>query len=137
MAEVRNCPTCGALFNYTGLRDVCGKCADAEEAMYEKVYRFLHKRENRAATIPRIVEITGVQEETIYKWVRKGRLNPALFPNMGYPCDKCGALTKEGKLCTNCQDEIETGLAAFDEAREKEQAEKEKERGTFLARKDR
>ena len=90
MAEVRDCPRCGDLFNYTGVRDVCHKCAQSEEEMYQIVYRFLRKRENRAATVDRIVEATGVDEDLLYKWVRKGRLQPAMFPNLGYPCDNCG-----------------------------------------------
>ena len=51
MAEVRDCPRCGDLFNYTGVRDVCHKCAQSEEEMYQIVYRFLRKRENRASTV--------------------------------------------------------------------------------------
>ena len=46
-----------------------------KKRMYEEVYRFLRRRENRAATIERIVEVTGVTEDLLHKWVRKGRLN--------------------------------------------------------------
>ncbi|PID21919.1 hypothetical protein CSV61_06790 [Sporosarcina sp. P3] len=136
MAEVRNCPTCGGMFNYTGLRDVCGTCAQAEEQMYETVYRFLRKRENRAANIDRIVEVTGVTSELLYRWVRKGRLQPALFPNLGYPCDKCGALTSTGKICAKCTEEIQSDLRTFDAAEELREAIKAQERGTYYTQKD-
>lgn len=72
MGELKNCPTCGEFFNYTGLREVCNPCAMNEEKQYEIVYRFLRKRENRAATVERIVEATGVEESLLHKWVRKG-----------------------------------------------------------------
>lgn len=62
MAEIRNCPECNEFFNYTGLRDVCYKCAQKEEDMYQIVYRFLRKRENRAANVDRIEEATGVKK---------------------------------------------------------------------------
>jgi len=94
MAEVRNCPKCNEFFNYTGVREVCHKCAQSEEELYQIVYRFLRKRENRAATVERIVEATGAEEELLYRWVRKGRLQPAMFPNLGYPCDNCGLLKR-------------------------------------------
>ena len=110
MAELRDCPTCGDFFNYTGLREVCAKCAMNEEKMYEEVYRFLRRRENRAATIERIVEVTGVTETLLHQWVRKGRLQPALFPNLGYPCDNCGKLTTTGKLCDRCTADIKNDL---------------------------
>ena len=40
---------------------MCHKCAQSEEELYQIVYRFLRKRENRAATVERIVEATGRQ----------------------------------------------------------------------------
>ena len=118
MGELKNCPSCGEFFNYTGIRDVCNNCAMNEEKLYETVYRFLRKRENRAATVERIVEATGVDEKLLHKWVRKGRLQPALFPNLGYPCDNCGKLTTEGKLCKSCTEELKTGLRQFEAAQE-------------------
>lgn len=80
MAELRNCPMCDEFFNYTGLREVCHKCANKEEEMYQVVYRFLRKRENRAANVDRIEEATGVSRDLLYKWVRKGRLHPKNIP---------------------------------------------------------
>ncbi|MFJ5769125.1 TIGR03826 family flagellar region protein [Psychrobacillus sp. NPDC093180] len=118
MGELKNCPSCGDFFNYTGIRDVCNNCATNEEKLYETVYRFLRKRENRAATVERIVEATGVEESLLHKWVRKGRLQPALFPNLGYPCDNCGKLTTQGKLCTGCTEELKTSLRQFEAAKE-------------------
>jgi len=135
MAEIRNCPRCGEFFNYTGVRDVCHKCAQNEEELYQIVYRFLRKRENRAATVERIVEATGVEEEMLYKWVRKGRLHPAVFPNLGYPCDNCGRLTTKGKLCEPCTSELKSDLRTFEAAQEFRKEIKERERMTYLAEK--
>lgn len=135
MAEARNCPTCGAIFNYIGLRDVCAKCYAVEEELYGVVFRFLRKRENRAATIERIVEVTGVTEEQLHRWVRSGRLKPASFPNLGYPCDKCGALTTTGKLCASCMGEIKQQLELHDAEQDAIALEQEKNRGTYFSQK--
>lgn len=118
MGELKNCPSCGEFFNYTGVRDVCNSCAMNEEKMYEVVYRFLRKRENRAATVERIIEVTGVEDTLLHKWVRRGRLQPAMFPNLGYPCDSCGKLTTKGKLCNSCTDKLQSGLRQFEAAQE-------------------
>ncbi|WP_391120310.1 TIGR03826 family flagellar region protein [Psychrobacillus sp. L3] len=118
MGELKNCPSCDEFFNYTGIREVCNKCAMNEEKQYEEVFRFLRKRENRAATIERIVEVIGVDESLLYKWVRKGRLQPAMFPNLGYPCDNCGKLTTQGKLCKGCTEDFKSGLRQLDAALE-------------------
>ncbi|PZX08271.1 flagellar operon protein (TIGR03826 family) [Psychrobacillus insolitus] len=116
MGELKHCPSCNDFFNYTGIREVCNKCALDEEKLYEEVYRFLRKRENRAATIERIVEVIGVKKSLLHKWVRKGRLQPATFPNLGYPCDNCGKLITQGKLCENCVVDLKSGLRQFDAA---------------------
>jgi len=114
MAELRNCPKCNAIFNYNGLRDVCAKCHKEEEELFQVVYQFLRKRENRAATIDRIVEVTGASENLLHKWVRKRRLQPAQFPGLGYPCDNCGTLITQGKICRTCTDSIQTDLKRHD-----------------------
>jgi len=131
MAQVKPCPSCGELFNYTGIRDVCAKCAQTEEDLYQIVYRFLRKRENRAATAERIVEATGVDISLLYKWVRKGRLQPAMFPNLGYPCDNCGHVTTTGKLCQRCQDELKQDLRTFDAAKEFRDSIKAQDRAVY------
>ncbi|BAQ10165.1 hypothetical protein OXB_1694 [Bacillus sp. OxB-1] len=133
MAELRECPTCGDFFNYTGVRDVCAKCAMDEEKIYEEVYRFLRRRENRAATIERIVEATGCSESLLYKWVRKGRLQPALFPNLGYPCDNCGRLATKGKLCDRCTADIKNELRTFEAAQEFRESVENRNKATYHA----
>lgn len=133
MAELRNCPMCQNFFNYTGLREVCHNCAQKEEEMYQVVYRFLRKRENRAANVDRIVEATGVDRDLLYKWVRKGRLHPAVFPSLGYPCDNCGHLTTKGKLCESCQNDLKSDLRTFEAAKEFREGVERRERGTYLS----
>ncbi|MDN4606788.1 TIGR03826 family flagellar region protein [Sporosarcina highlanderae] len=110
MAEVRNCPSCDGIFNYTGIRDICPLCAREEEEMYDKVYKFLRRRENRSATVERIVQETGVSTRLLYRWVRKGHLHPAKFPNLGYPCDSCGKLITSGKICDKCTNSLKKDL---------------------------
>ncbi|MGE8206888.1 TIGR03826 family flagellar region protein [Heyndrickxia sp. NPDC080065] len=121
MAELQNCPRCGTLYVRNSFRDVCEKCYKEEEKKYEIVYTFLKKQENRSATKDIVVEKTGVDEELIFKWIRKGRLQLTRFPNLGYPCAKCGTIIREGKLCTNCISTIQNDL----EIHEKEKIRKE------------
>lgn len=136
-AELRNCPTCDGFFNYTGIREVCTKCAAEEEKMYEVVYRFLRKRENRSAIIEQIVEATGVTEELLYKWVRKGRLQPSMFPNLGYPCEKCGKLTTQGKLCISCTDDLQSDLEKLEAVKEFREAIEKSEANTYYSDRNR
>ncbi|WP_062108969.1 TIGR03826 family flagellar region protein [Bacillus niameyensis] len=117
--DIINCPTCGKIFMKNAVRDVCADCYRQEEADYDRVYQFLRKRENRAATIETVANSTGVEESLLYKWVRRGRLHTTQFPNLGYPCDQCGKIIKKGKLCDSCTSNIKNELEVFDKEQER------------------
>ncbi len=82
------------------------------------------------------MEATGVEEELLYKWVRKNRLQTALFPNLGYPCDNCGHLTTGGKLCDDCKAELKAELNKFDAAREFRENVAKNDSTTYLSNKN-
>lgn len=104
--DLSNCPECGEIYIKSKFREVCEKCWKAEEAAYDTVYKFMRKRENRAATMLQVVEATGVSEALILKFIKNGKLQITQFPNLGYPCDKCGKIIRTGKLCEGCASEI-------------------------------
>ncbi|MDE3840156.1 hypothetical protein C0966_12450 [Bacillus methanolicus] len=134
MGELANCPKCGEIFVKTQFRDICQKCWKEEEKAFEIVYQFIRKRENRAATIQQVVEATGVEEELIFKFIRTGRLILTQFPNLGYPCDKCGKIIREGKLCETCTEELRKELQQHEaeEERKREIEKREKQRAYFV-----
>lgn len=118
--ELVNCSNCGSIYLKNPVRDCCDTCYKKEEADYDIVSQFLRKRENRAATMERVVEATGVEEALLHQWIRKGRLQTALFPNLGYPCDQCGKLIREGKLCETCAKSLKQELDIFEKDRERQ-----------------
>ncbi len=133
MMDLTNCPKCGSIYVKNKFRDVCDACYKEEEKQFDAVYKFLRVRENRAATIPRVVEETGIDEDLLLKFIRTGRLKVTAFPNLGYPCDKCGTLIKKGKLCEDCADELRAELEIFnkEENRKKELEDRDKH-GAYL-----
>ncbi|WP_456273245.1 TIGR03826 family flagellar region protein [Bacillus sp. AK031] len=133
MSDLLNCPECGGLFVKNMFKDTCDKCYREEEKMFEEVYGFLRKRENRAASIERVVEVTGVKEKLIHKWVRKRRLQPTHFPNMGYPCDNCGKIISKSKLCETCSDGIKQDLKTFSAQEEWREKQKQNQQATYLS----
>lgn len=135
MGELSNCPKCNDVFVKTQFRDICQNCWKEEEKQYETVYQFIRKRENRAATIGQVEEQTGVEEEHILKFIRSGRLQITHFPNLGYPCDKCGKIIRTGKLCETCAVELRKELQTY----ETEEARKQQliRKSTYLSAKDR
>ncbi|WP_077625283.1 TIGR03826 family flagellar region protein [Sediminibacillus massiliensis] len=110
MGELANCERCNALF-VASISKVCRDCHRKEEQDYNTVYDFLKKRINRQATIYQIVEATGVEEALIHKFVREKRLRTSQFPNLTYPCKKCGTGIQDGELCKSCMNELNEALA--------------------------
>jgi flagellar operon protein (TIGR03826 family) len=134
--ELINCPNCNAIFVKNQFRDICPKCWKKEEEDFQTINQFMRKRENRAATIEQVVEQTGVSEELILKFIKKGRLQLTNFPNLGYPCDKCGRIIRTGKLCENCAGELREGLKTFQAEEKRKQELLQRQRSTYYSAKD-
>lgn len=131
MAELLNCPNCGSIFVKTNLRDVCEACYKEEEKAFETVYQFIRKRENRTATMLQVVEATEVEEELIIKFIKTGRLKLTQFPNLGYPCAKCGKLIREARLCSDCSVELQSQIKEHENEEDRKREIKEREKGTY------
>lgn len=136
MEELVNCPNCNEIFMKNKFRDLCPKCWKQEEADYDTVYKFMRKRENRAATIEQVVTQIGVKEETILKFIKKGRIQLTNFPNLGYPCDRCGRIIRTGKLCEKCTNELREDLKTFQSEEKRKQGLLKKEKATYYSVKD-
>jgi flagellar operon protein (TIGR03826 family) len=134
MGELANCPKCGEIFVKTQFREICQNCWKEEEKAFETVNQFIRKRENWAATIPQVVEATGVEEELLFKFIRTGRLILTKFPNLGYPCDKCGKIIREGKFCVSCKEEFRKELELHEaEEERKRDIERREKQATYYA----
>jgi flagellar operon protein (TIGR03826 family) len=117
--KLENCPNCGRLFVRNQFRDICESCYREEEDAFEKVYNFLRKRENRMATMTQVVDATGVKESLLIKFIKSGRIKLVQFPNLGYPCDCCGTLIREGKLCADCLKDLNQQIEKLQKEEEK------------------
>lgn len=126
MAELINCPRCDSLF-VKSLRDVCPNCHKKEEEDFRKVYEYVRKRENRMASVPEVEEATGVPEKLIQKFVKQGRISVHSFPNLEYPCESCGKMIKEGRICAACKGNITSGLNRMDSERKFAERKKQEE----------
>lgn len=126
MNELMNCPVCGNLFIKTPVQDLCKNCYEIEEQAFQKVSNFLRERKNRMATMLQVVEKTGVDQDLIIKFIRKGRIQLVQFPNLQYPCERCGAPIQKGTICENCIKELKQDLEIFEKEQARSQLEKQK-----------
>ncbi|WP_226682063.1 TIGR03826 family flagellar region protein [Sutcliffiella horikoshii] len=122
MSQLDNCPSCGQIYVKNAFREVCETCYKEEEAKYQTVYKYIRQRENRTASMDQVVQDTGVEEYLIIKFIRKGRIQLVHFPNLGYPCDRCGRIIREDKLCQGCKKDIHGQLSQLEREEERERA---------------
>lgn len=127
MAELANCKRCGSVF-VKQIRDICDHCYKDEEDAFETVRHYLREKKNRMASMLQIVEDTGVDESYITKFIREKRLLVSQFPNLTYPCERCGNGITSGKLCENCQEELVSDLERHDELEKRKEALKKQEK---------
>lgn len=136
MNQLKNCTMCGRLFVRT-VRPICPSCYKELEAQYRKVYNYLRQKENRQATIYEVSEATGVSVPQIKEFIREGRLHIAEFPNMGYPCESCGTIIREGRICEPCRKKFHGVAEKLSQALAKSSTEKKKEKSwDYIERKD-
>ena len=80
------------------------------------------------------LKLTDVSEELLLKFIKSGRIQVKQFPNLGYPCDKCGAIIQTGKLCESCATELRKEIDLHEkEEQRKEELLKQNQR-TYLSK---
>jgi flagellar operon protein (TIGR03826 family) len=101
--DFRYCSRCGKLFART-ISPICGACHREIEEEYQRCYKYL--RENRGCTLQELSEETGVSTRQIAKFIQEGRISLSDAPNLAYPCESCGAMIREHKLCADCRSKL-------------------------------
>jgi flagellar operon protein (TIGR03826 family) len=101
--ELRNCPECGKVFAYT-VKNLCPRCAAAEEADYRKVKKYLS--DHQGADLEEVHAATEVSIERILKFLRDGRLVEAGARWKALQCDSCGEPIAAGRYCQRCAERL-------------------------------
>lgn len=121
--DVMNCPRCKKLFHKVR-QNVCPDCVKEIDREYEKCYKFMRKKENRACNVHDLSEATGVSVNQITMFILDGRLSIDNNPNMSYPCRSCGEPLRAGSLCDHCTGNLKK-IASY--MKEDEQKRREEE----------
>lgn len=97
--NLRNCPECGRMFEFTG-RNLCPDCVNKEEEDYETIKNYL--RQNPNAGVSDVSEKTGVSEKKILAFLKKGRLVLEPQNSIALNCEHCGKPIRSGRYCDGC-----------------------------------
>ncbi|MEW4372164.1 TIGR03826 family flagellar region protein [Paenibacillus kandeliae] len=124
-----NCPQCGKLY-VLNLRGMCSDCIKKIERQYEDCNHYL--RQNRGATITELSEATEVPIKQITQFIREGRISIANAPNMGYACEVCGTVIREGNMCDSCRSRLTKDIRhAYQEPEQQKEEHGTKNQGAY------
>lgn len=124
--DVRNCKTCGRLFNYLSGPPICEKCKAALEDKFQIVKEYV--REHHNARMTEVAEECDVSIQQIQRWLREERLVLSEASGFAIECEKCGAPIRTGRFCQNCKNKIQGDLKGVYASPSKGDPEKSKER---------
>lgn len=106
--EVKNCNSCGKLYNHVGGPPLCAKCAHLLEDKFDKVKEYIY--DNPGVGMQIVSDEMEVSVAQIKKWIREERLTFSEDSAIGLECEYCGTLIRTGRFCNHCKDKMINSL---------------------------
>lgn len=109
--DVRNCKSCGKLFNYIGGPPICPECVKETEVKFEEVKQYIY--DHPGAGIQEVSESMDVSVAQIRKWLKEERLSFSESSEIALECEKCGKRILTGRFCKMCKDTMVKDLGGM------------------------
>lgn len=109
--NVRNCRSCGRIFNYITGPIMCQVCKEKMEKKFQEVKEYI--RENPGVGIPEVSEACDVDSAQIRQWLRDDRLELTENSPIRLTCESCGAQIRSGKYCDKCKYNVSMGFQSI------------------------
>lgn len=107
--DVRNCKSCGRLFNYLSGPPLCATCMQAMDDIFEKVKEYVY--DHPRVGIQEVSDEFNISVAQIKQWIREERLAFAEDSMIGLDCEMCGVTIRTGRYCKSCKDKLARGLS--------------------------
>ena len=98
--DVRVCKRCKKIFQHISGPQVCPKCKEKEEELFQVVKEYLRK--NPGAAMHVVSEETEVPVSLIESFLRQGRLEVSPGSAISLTCENCNVAIYTGRLCSKC-----------------------------------
>lgn len=110
--EVRNCKSCGRLYNYIGgTYKFCPECMRKLEDKFQEVKEYIE--ENPRSDMRQISEECDISIKQIEQWIREERLTFSEESPIGIACEVCGRSIKTGRFCDKCKESMANKLGSM------------------------
>ena len=106
--DVRNCKSCGKMFNYISGAPLCPGCNAELEKKFQKVKEYI--QENKSVPLSKIAEDNEVTVNQLKRWVREERLIFSEDSMVAIECENCGRTIRTGRFCDKCKEQLHAGL---------------------------
>ncbi len=124
LMEIKNCKSCGKIFNYFAGNQVCPTCTRKSDDQFDIVKDYIY--EHPGAGIQEVAEECKVSTHQIKKWVREERLEFAEDSLVGIECENCGISIRTGKFCAGCKSKLTNDLNSLYKNKKKPSVERSK-----------
>ena len=99
--NVRNCKSCGCIFNYVTGQVICPACREKLEKKFQEVKEYI--QENKSVGIQEVAQACDVDVNQIRQWLREDRLELATDSALYLNCESCGLPIRSGRFCDKCK----------------------------------
>ena len=106
--NVRNCRSCGRIFNYVSGPPTCPSCREKLEEKFQEVKEYI--RNNKGTGIQAVAEACEVEVAQIRQWLREERLELSEDSGIYLTCESCGAPIRSGRFCEKCANSMTRNL---------------------------
>lgn len=106
--DVKNCRSCGKLFNYISGPFICPACREALEEKFQEVKKYIY--EHKGVNVAGVAEACDVEAGQIRQWIREERLEFA-EGSLEMGCEQCGAPITSGRFCAKCKNAMVNNLS--------------------------
>lgn len=107
--EMKNCKNCGKVFAANLGEKICQECQRKEDEMFTVVKEYIYDHPH--ASVKEISEGTEVDEDTILRYLKEGRIEVAEDSLSTLKCEKCGKAIRSGRYCPECTSKLSNALS--------------------------
>ncbi|MCL2083864.1 MAG: flagellar protein [Oscillospiraceae bacterium] len=107
--DIKSCRTCGKMFQYRGSYQ-CPDCMRALDEKFVEVRNYI--LDNPSAAMADICEENDVDQDTVMRWIREGRLlmSGSAGGDLHFQCRNCGKKINGGTYCFDCSNKLKSQI---------------------------
>lgn len=129
--DVKNCKSCGRLFNYMGSGpSICPACQRKLEEKFQQVKTYLG--ENPHSSVSQVADDNDVSVKQIKQWIREERLSLSNATIDGVLCEHCGVPICSGRFCDKCKASMQNTLSSVLDKPKAQEAKKQERDGNRM-----